>query len=200
MSNHTVIWNHEKAQARQIAQGLVAQRPDISGWRVIKLPMVGFKLMNWKNKVRLAQRNLLFTKELAFMAAKSVDQGEDRALELGRADLKTREVLNNDKQGYYSEKIRKKQLLEIELLFDHYLLLMKSQGSNYKDLIRSAYKDKGSFSEFLEKLEDRESAVIQAALSSMRKASKKERADWFKRVRKLTSEARETELNRIFNN
>lgn len=198
MAKHTIIWDHEKAQTREIARGLVAQKPDISGWRIIKLPIVGGKLIHWRHKIRLAQKNLLFTKELAFAAAKAVDQGADRALELGRADWKTREVLKQDKQGYYSEKIRKKQLAEMELLFDHYLRLMTAQGRAYQDLVKGAYNEKRQYTDFLKRLEEREAAVIQAALSTMKKASKKERIDWFNRVSALTRQVREIEVKDIY--
>ncbi len=198
MGNHKIIWDHEKAETRKIAESLAQAKPDISGWRIIKLPLVGAKLLHWRHKVRLAQKNLLFTKELAFEAAKAVDNGAERSLELGKADLKTREVLNNEKQGFYSEKIRKRQLVEVEVLFDHYLKLMTAPGVTYEDLIKTAYEDKKSFQGFLKKLEEKETAVIQAALSSMRKASKKERTEWFSKVQKLTKKSREQELEKIF--
>lgn len=198
MGNHKIIWDHEKAETRKIAESLVQTKPDISGWRVIKLPLVGAKLLHWRHKVRLAQKNLLFTRELAFEAAKAVDNHAERSLELGRADLKTREVLNKEKEGFYSEKIRKRQLIEIETLFDHYLKLMQASGATFEDLIRSAYENKEDYEGFLKKLEEKETAVIQAALSSMRKASKKERTEWFNKVQKLNRQSRRQEVENIY--
>ena len=88
---------------------------------------------------------------------------------------------------------------EIEFLIDHYLDLLSTNQSGYKNTIKAAYTSKGSFLNFLNGLQKVEEEVIQAAIATMRKGTKKERRLWFDKVRAATKKNRMEAADRIYN-
>ncbi|MCG8376911.1 MAG: NF038143 family protein, partial [Chlorobiales bacterium] len=106
-------------------------------------------------------------------------------------------ILSRDRQGFYTDKVRRKQLLEIELLVDHYLKLIRAGPGGYQDLLASAYPDPDELQDFYADLEAREKAVIQATLATMRKGSKKDRRAWFTALARLNSQVREEDLDSL---
>jgi formate dehydrogenase maturation protein FdhE len=136
---------------------------------------------------------------LAFDAAKNVQKTKEPAWEIRRYEIKTQEILDKEKKGLYTDKIRRKQLLEIEFLMNHYLDLLDSDGSNYNDLIKTKYPSKGKYLEFLNKLKKKEAEVIQAAITTVRQGSKKERRLWYDKVKIATRKLRMEDADRIYN-
>lgn len=198
MGSPKSIWTHEVAQASRIADSLVGTNRAPVGWRRVIFPLALADLIRRKRKIGETHKNLLYTKELAFNVAKEVAAGHDRALELGSVDAKTREVLRKEQKGFYTEKIRKRQLSEIALLVDHYTRLLNAEGKDYDAMVQNAYGTRKEFQTFLNRLERKEEEVIQAAISSMRKGSKKERVAWFKKLEEITRIVRTEDLERIF--
>lgn len=198
MAYHRVIWDHEKSQTYRIAGELIDGKPTMTGWRFLLFPITGGKYLLWRNKARFTARNLLLTKQMAFNAAREIAAGTDRSLALGSVDAKTRELLGSAREEFYSEKIRKRQLDEIALLTDHYTELLKTPGKSFNELISTVYENKNGWLKFLNDLEEREQAVIEAALSTVRKGSRRERTEWFRRVQDTTRRIRREEADRIF--
>ncbi len=198
MRTPRLIWNHETQQAVRIAKTLAGSDHKSSTWRVIIFPLALADRIRSRKTINEISKNILFTKELAFNAARRISEGSDRAMELGTIDLKTREVLKHEQKGFYTEKIRKKQLSEISLLIDHYLKLINAQGTRYEELLREAYMTRKDYRTFIDELEQREADVIESAVSTMRKGSKKERVAWFKKLREASREIRIEILDRVF--
>lgn len=198
MGNSRVIWRHESDEADRIARTLVTRDGPSHGGRSFFPPALLAEFVRSRGKIKLTRQNLLYTKQLAFDAANEISRGNARVKQLGIVDLTTRETLRTEAGGFYTEKIRKKQLKEIELLVDHYLELLKSPGKTYDEMVRAAYQSREQFEAFLVELSKRENDVIEAAVSTMRKGSKSERVSWFKTVREVTKAVRNEELTRIF--
>ncbi|MEW5721607.1 MAG: NF038143 family protein [Thermodesulfobacteriota bacterium] len=154
-------------------------------------------LRHWRERDSI-RKNLLYTKKLAFDAAGQIAGGRTREGALGEVDRKTREVLRRETQGFYTEKVRRRQLQEIELLVVHYLRLLGSGAQNYRGMVTAAYKDREDYLVFLAELAGREGEVIQAAVDSVRKASKKDRLAWFRKVAEAVEAVRAEELDRFF--
>ncbi len=114
------------------------------------------------------------------------------------AALLPRDVLRRESTGLYTEAIRRKQLKEVELLFDHYLKLIKSPAAGYDEKIRDVYKSADEYRYFVKKLEKRELDVIEASISTVKKGSKKERFAWYSKVRQKAHELRMKEIERSF--
>ena len=146
----------------------------------------------------MLRKNLFFTKEFALDAAGSIHQGKERTWEIRRIEIKTREILDKEKKGFYTDKIRNRQLREIEFLIDHYLELLGTDQSSYNDALKATYTARGSFLAFLNRLQKVEEDVIQAAITTMRRGTKKERRLWFNKVRAATKDIRIKAANRIY--
>ena len=113
-------------------------------------------------------------------------------------EIKTKKLLDRERKGNYTEKLRRKQLNEIALLIDHYRDLLNSRGKDHAELVRAQYPSKEKYTYFLNKLQEAEQGVIQAAITSMKTGSKQERIAWFGRVVEVFKEARMEEVEQIF--
>ena len=198
MGNFRAIWNHEKAQSSIIARRLLEPGRANSIWRAFLPPSRLLDYLRFRKDLILTRKNFLFTKRLAFSAVKAISKGGNRASEIRLIEIKTRDILDKEKKGFYTEKVRRKQLHEIELLIDHYLQLLKSNTGSYAQMLRKTYPSKKKYLAFLDELQRREQEVTQAAVTSMRKGSKKDRLNWFNRVRETTRKIRMEELEAVF--
>ncbi len=162
------------------------------------LPLFVVDYFRYLGRKRRTRKNLLFTRQLAFDAAKNVHKTGEPAWEIRKYEIKTQEILDKEKKGLYTDKIRRKQLLEIEFLMNHYLDLLNSDGSNYYDLIKTKYPSKGKYLEFLNQLQKTEKEVIQAAITTVRQGSKKERRLWYDKVKMTTRKIRMEEAEKIY--
>jgi len=240
MSKFRAIWNHEVGQAGHIAKLLLENKKVNLNWKIILLPVFLYEVYHYRKDLRFTRKNFLFTKQLAFDAAKNIFQGKEQAWESRRIEIKTQEILDKEKKGFYTEKIRRKQLSEIQLLIKHYLDLFEStttrkagglnftaiggkrQGrevpqslrvepgakhpvwktqskqSKYAAIIRESYSSKANYLAFLGTHHKAEEDVIQAAITTMRKGTKKDRREWFQKVRQTTKEVRMAEAQELF--
>ena len=198
MGNYRAIWNHEVDQANKIAKHLVDASRIKFGWRVLFLPYFLVHYIYYKKNLILTRKNLLFTKRMAFDASKEIVGGESHAMQIRLIEIKTKKLLDKQKKGYYTEKLRRKQMQEIELLIDHYLHLLNSKEKRYGQMIRTTYGSRQKYLAFLNRLQKAEQEVIQAAVTSMKKGSKQERLAWFRRVEEVSKEARGGEVEQIF--
>ena len=135
---------------------------------------------------------------MAFQAAKEVYRGNDRAHELGLIVMKTRKLLDRGRKRFYTEKVRRRQMNEIEWLIDHYLRLLNSNGETCEDRIRDAYSNKKKFLSFLNRLHKLEQEVIRATLEAVRIGSRKDRLKVYEKVQVVSEKVRMMEAERIF--
>ena len=198
MSNFRNIWNHEFKQADEIAKRLLENKKVIIDWKIILLPVFLYNLYNYRKNLQFTRKNFLLTKKLAFDAAKNISQGKEQAWEFRKIEIKTQEILDKEKKGFYNEKIRRKQLSEIQLLINHYLDLFESSQSKYVSIIKERYPSKGNYLAFLSTLHKAEEDVIQAAITTMRKGTKKDRREWFQKVKQTARDVRMAEANKIY--
>ncbi|MEF9426914.1 MAG: NF038143 family protein [Candidatus Mariimomonas ferrooxydans] len=198
MEKSSVIWNNEVDQADKTARALIDTKRAEFRWKTPFYPPLLLAYIRFRKHLFLTRRNLLFTKQLAFESAKEISRGKDRAVERSSIEIKTKKILGKDGKGFYSEKIRLKQLHEIELLIDHYLQLLNSDGTSYEEMIKTAYKSKRECLSFLNKLQRTEQEVIQAAVVTMQKGSTQDRLKWFKKVQRVSRKARMDKMESIF--
>lgn len=194
MVSPQAIWKHERRQADRIARALLEPEGGHPPRWSLVLPSRLAAHLTFRRHLRATRRNLLFTRKLALNAARDVIHGEDRALAMGGVERSTRSILDREKQGVYTEKIRRRQLKEIEILLDHYLKLLRADGRRLEDAIRACYPDRASYAAYLDRLQEAEQGVIQASVSTVRKGSKQERARWFRRLNELSAAIRQESL------
>ena len=198
MANFRVIWKHEVGQANQIAKILLVNKKVGISWKLLVPPLYLYNFYKFRKDLRFAGKNFLFTKKLAFTAAKKISQGKERSWEIRQIEIKTKEILDKDKKGLYTENIRHKQLNEIEVLIDYYLELMNTHPSGYAEMVKAIYPYRGNYLSFLHHLQKLEEEVIEAAITTMRKGTKKERRQWFEKVRATTKKVRLAEIDKIY--
>ncbi|MGD9057722.1 MAG: NF038143 family protein [Desulfobacterales bacterium] len=198
MKNDRIIWKHELRQADQIVKILLDDQKVPVNWRIILLPVYLYHLFKYRNNLRFTRKNVLYTKRLAFEAAKNISQGKDRAWEFRQIEIKTTDVLNKEKKGFYTEKIRRRQLPEIDYLINHYHALFDSKQTTYSAIIKEIFPAKGQYLAHLSSLLKLEEDVLQASITSMRKGTKKDRRQWFEKVRETTKKIRRAEADRIY--
>ena len=185
-------------QSNQIAASLVVLEKSRFYWRVIVFPLFLYDIIRYRRRLQVLRKNLFFTKRFALDAGLNIHQGKERAWEIRRVEIQTKDILDKEKKGFYTEKIRNKQLKEIEFLVDYYLDLLSSNQPDCEDAIKTKFTSKGSYLEFLNRLQKTEEEVIQAAIATMRKGTKKERRLWFDKVRAATKKVRMEEAERIY--
>ena len=198
MKNDRIIWKHELRQADQIVKILLDDQKVPVNWRIILLPVYLYHLFKYRNNLRFTRKNVLYTKRLAFEAAKNISQGKDRAWEFRQIEIKTTDVLNKEKKGFYTEKIRRRQLPEIDYLINHYQALFDSKQTTYSAIIKEIFPAKGQYLAHLSSLQKLEEDVLQASITSMRKGTKKDRRQWFEKVRETTKKIRRAEADKIY--
>jgi hypothetical protein len=198
MRNFRTIWRHEVAQADQIAKILLDDKKVAVNWKIMLVPVFLYNVYHYRKDLDFTRKNFIFTKRLAYDAAKNIFQGKEQAWEFRRIEIQTTEILDKEKKGFYTEKIRRKQLSEIDLLIKHYLELFNAKQSKYPEIIKETYQSKGSYLTFLSTLQKAEENVIQAATTTMRKGTKKDRREWFQKVRDTTKKVRMAEVDQIY--
>ena len=198
MKSYNAIKKYEISQTGQIAGALIEIKKSKFNWRIIVFPFFLYDFIRYRRRLHMLRKNLFFTKKLALDAGNNIHQGKDRAWEIRQIEIKTRDILDKEKKGFYTEKIRNKQLREIEFLIDHYLDLLSSNQPSCKDAIKAKYASKGSYLNFLSSLQKVEEEVIQAAITTMRKGTKKERRLWFDKVKATTRKIRFKAADRIY--
>ena len=198
MKLYTSIKKHEIRQTNQIAGALIEIKKSKFHWRILVFPFFLYDFMGYRRQLYVLRKNLFFTKRFALTAGDNIHQGKERAWEMRQIEIKTKDILDKEKKGFYTEIIRAKQLQEIDFLIDHYLDLLNSNRPSYIDAIKMRYTSKGSYLSFLNSLQKLEDDVIQAAITTMRKGTKKERRLWFDKVKAATKRIRIKEAENIY--
>ena len=198
MKPFKAIQKYEIRQTGQIAGALIEMTKSKFNWRIIIFPVFLYDLIRYRRRLHVLRKNLFFTKQFALEVADNIHQGKERAWEIRQIEIKTRDILDKEKKGFYTEKIRNKQLHEIEFLIDHYLELLGTNQPGYKESLKAKFTSKGSFLAYLHSLQKVEEEVIQAAIATMRKGTKKERRLWFDKVRAVTRKIRVEVADRIY--
>ena len=198
MASIRAIWKHEVNEGNQISRLLIQDQKVKMNWRVALLPLFLLDVIHYRYRLWVVRKNILYTRKPALEAAQNISNGQEQAWQMRRIEIKTRESLDRDKRGQYTEKIRRKQLSEIELLTTHYTDLIHSGKLRYPQMIKAVYPAKGIYLNFINKLRALEEEVIQAAVSTTRKGTKKERRLWFDKVKAVTRKARLSEADRIY--
>ena len=189
------IHDRERSLANSVALSVVKPKP-IGVWEFM-IPVI-FILTFMKNKQikELLIQNCMFTKKLALDASFEMKQtGCSKEEIIDKIQKKTNDILASDTQGIYSDEIRRKQIKEIDLLINHYLKLLETEGEDYSSLVINAYQSHESYMTFLEQLKSSEKEVSKAAQETLG-----DRADaaTLSKIEKTTDRIRVAEVEKIF--
>ena len=189
------IHSQEWSLAKAVASAVIEVQP-VSAWEILIPVLFLFSFFRVKRSKETFRLNFLFTKKLALEAAFAmVEKGRSR--EEARANIreKTGSLLAGDKAGIYSDKIRQKQLKEMDLLIEHYSRLLRAEGKDYPSMVRNAYQTREGYGDFLRELEEAEQEVYRAATQTVKTSSAREIAS---RMEEAAARVRRAEMDRIF--
>jgi len=189
------IHDRERSLANSMALSVIKPKP-IGVWEFL-IPFI-FILVFMKNKQtkELLVQNFMFTKKLALDASFEMIQTRCSKKEvIDKIEKKTNDILASDTQKIYSDEIRRKQIKEIDLLIDHYLKLLETEGEDYSSLVINAYQSHENYMTFLEQLKSSEKDVSKAAQETLG-----DRADTatLSKIEKTTDRIRVAEVEQIF--
>jgi len=166
-TKYNIIHSQERRLAKAIARSVV-KMPDITVWAFMIPFIFVFIFLRYKRASETFVLNFLFTKKLALDAALEIMKNDQSRQDvLARIEEKTSNILAADKQGVYSDRIRRQQMNEINLLLDHYLKLLDAQGNNYQSLVKDAYQTQDNYTAFLRELTLAEKAVNRVAIQTV---------------------------------
>lgn len=189
------ILKEERSLAKDVSSAIITLKP-LSAWD-IAIPLVFIiNLIKHKRTKEIFTLNFLFTKKLALEAARDMvgrDMTKEKAMV--RIREKTEEILISDEKGIYSQKIRNKQMKEVEILIDHYVRLLRSPAKDYKTMVQNAYKTWEEYNAFLIRLRQAEGDVNKAAQQTLGAAVA---SDIALKMEKSVERMRETRAGKIF--
>lgn len=191
-AKHELIRRQEEILAFDMAKQVI-EKPKASIW-IIFMPIFfvfqAQKIQKYKKSVREFAKGFMHTKLLALDAA--LDEART-----GKLSSSYKEAAG-DGSAYRPEnaQIRNKQILEIGVLKEHYLLLLRSQGETYPELLRNAYTTAGAYLFFLNRLLKAEEEVNKAVIDSHH--STPEAREVVVRMEKVADKLREKEMREVF--
>ena len=197
-TKYNIIYYEERSLAKAVAAEVIPVNP-ITVWELM-IPFIFFyNIMRFKRAREVFTLNFMFTKKLALEAALNmIKKGQSKQNEIAQIEDKTNELLAADKKGVYSEKVRQKQLKEIDLLIDHYLKLLEAEGKDYLSLIRNAYTTRENYARFLHQLKQAEKEVNRAALQLQAVGNAETAHTITSEMEKTTDRIRQAEAAKFF--
>ena len=166
-------------------------------WDFVMPPLLIINLLKHRRKKESFILNLLFTKNMALEAARDM-AGQDipREKALQKAEEATAKVLAADTRGIYAEKVRQKQLKEIDLLAAHYHGLIMTEGKAYDEMVTAAYPDRQGYLDFLRRLNQAEKEVNHAALGTV--GRNEASVSFIERMEKALEKVRRMDADKYF--
>jgi len=189
------ILSQERSFAKTVANAVIGQSP-VAVWDVLIPIVFVFNVLKFKRAREIFTLNFLFTKKLALQGAfDMVKKGQSREDILGQIRDRTSQILASDQKGIYSNKIRQKQMREMELLLDHYFRLLNAEGKDYGSMVRHAYRTPQDFAAFVKELEGIEKEVNRAASQTAGTASA---PDIIAKMEETAGRLRKAQVEKIF--
>lgn len=194
-TKHESILAHERSLAKAVTSAVIESKP-LSVWELTIPILFITNFFRLKRSREIFTLNLLFTKKLALEAAYDmVKRGHSKDEAMSRIKDKTRNVLASDQKGIYSQKIRQRQLKEMELLIDHYRTLLEAEGKDYTSMMKNAYRTRENYDKFLGKLKGAEIEVNRAAKQTVKISTA---SDLVSKMEKAAERIRMARAEKIF--
>jgi len=194
-TKHENILAHERSLAKVVASAVIESKP-LSVWEITIPILFIANFFRFKRSREIFTLNFLFTKKLALEAAfDMVKKGHSKEEAMARIRDKTRDILASDQKGVYSQKIRQKQLKEMELLIDHYRRLLEADGKDYTSMMKNAHRTRENYIAFLNRLKQAESEVNRAAKQTVKISTA---SDLVSKMERTTERVRLARAEKIF--
>ncbi|MGD2269200.1 MAG: NF038143 family protein [Desulfobacterales bacterium] len=156
MKVYDMIRMAEEQFAREVTLGVIVQKP-LKLWQSLIPGMFIIDFLRRGRAIRQYTKYYLFPRNLAFDAARSLGEGQDQAAVNSRTEEDVSTWLSS--LDLNSPDLLQAQLAVVNLLTDHYLKILNTQGNSYALLIKDAYKNRESYLAYLDRLTAAEKEV-----------------------------------------
>ncbi len=156
MDRHHMIVAAEEQFAREVTLGVIVQRP-MTVWHYIIPGMFIIDYLRRGSAISQYTKHFMFPRKLALDAARALLEEQDKTTVTSQIEDDISTWLNS--LNLYSQELLHAQTVVVDLLMDHYLKLLKTDGDTYLFLIKNAYKNRGNYKALIDELTSAEEKV-----------------------------------------
>ena len=162
----------EYSLAREVALGVIIKKP-LKAWLYIIPGIFIVDFLRRGKEIRRYGDHYMFPRKLALESIHydaennkmdDIMSGHERAISNRLTALKL-----------FSEEIKNMHIALIKFLIGHYQKLIEANGKTFADLVNEAYKDRGQYNAFIEKLSSLEKDIDNAMIKLLKTKSLIER-------------------------
>ena len=164
MDKYELIINAEQQFAREVALGVIYQRP-LSAWHYLIPGMFIIDFLRRGSTIRKYTETFMFPRKLAVEGARSLLAGETRAAIDSHLEGEIKRWLIEHRLD--SQELTLAQKETVDLLMDHYVKLLQAKGESYDGLIQRAYSSRENFKVYIQQITAAENKVDQAILAKV---------------------------------
>ncbi|MGI6678159.1 MAG: NF038143 family protein [Dehalobacterium sp.] len=165
-ANYQNILDYEKKFAREMS-AQVMDKPVLSAWMIL-IPIVFvpyyIQMQRYKENSKMFREGYLYTKKIALDTAYGIVTNEIQPTE-SHAVIANR-IEKNPEGNPILTKIQERQIHEVEILCEHYRLLLTTGKLKYQDMVRSQYQNKSNYLDYIHKIIAAEQAVTEASTAA----------------------------------
>mgnify|MGYP001813304955 FL=1 len=181
--------------AQGVAFSLIRPKT-LTVWEIMIPVIFILNYVKLKHSREIFVQNQMFTKKMALDAALDMKKNDaTKETVMAQIQSKTEELVSSVPGGIYSDDIRQQQLIEMDLLIDHYSRLLNAAGKDYVSLVTHVYQTAAAYSSFLEALTAAEKEVMSAAHRTLGSQADMATAE---KIESITENMRAAEVNTIF--
>ena len=181
--------------AQGVAFSLIRPKT-LTVWEIMIPVIFILNYVKLKHSREIFVQNQMFTKKMALDAALDMKKkAATKETVMAQIQSKTEELVSSVPGGIYSDDIRRQQLIEMDLLIDHYSRLLNAAGKDYVSLVTHVYQTAAAYSSFLEALAAAEKEVMSAAHRTLGSQADRATAE---KIESITENMRAAEVNTIF--
>jgi hypothetical protein len=187
--NKNIILKQEKKFAANLAMHVIV-KPKLSAWMIF-IPFIF--IFYFQDFSQYKKQRKEFMDNWLLSRKKALNEAEEARDEGRKPD--TRSLAN---QANLKAKVTGKYNRLLEVMANHYTLLLNSRGDTYEALVKSAYGNRpGEFLFFINQLTDAEKTLNKALAPQLLKTSEDVKST-IKKIESGSDKIRQLEINKIF--
>lgn len=156
MGKYHMIVAAEEQFAREVTLGVIVQRP-MTVWHYIIPGMFIIDFLRRGSAISQYTKHFMFPRKLALDAASALMEGQDKTSVTSQIENDISTWLNS--LNLYSQELLHAQAVVVDLLMDHYLKLLRTDGDTYLFLLKNAYRNREDFKALIDELTSAEEEV-----------------------------------------
>jgi len=156
MDRYHMIVAAEEQFAREVTLGVIVQR-SMTVWHYIIPGMFIIDFLRRGSAISQYTKHFMFPRKLALDAARALMEGQDKTSVTSQIENDISTWLNS--LNLYSQELLHAQAVVVDLLMDHYLKLLRTDGDTYLFLLKNAYRNREDFKALIDELTSAEEEV-----------------------------------------